>query len=265
MIARKMSMNAKRKFEINNETIKKYIETFYKLYYLNNEKNTELYNFFDLSLKDCQNIINDFIKKYPKQKGKIYSDIIKQLMLLNNGILPANMLRPLNIDSKYLTILERNNVIERISRGIYILPDIFEDSYYTLGQKYKKVIFSHMNALYFYGLTEEFPHDYTVTVPRGYHVAEINKKCNVFYVPNDFYELGLIEAKTPSGNIVKAYDIERCICDIIKDKGRMDLEQVKKVLKKYLKMPNKNIAKLQEYARKMNINNRVMKMVGYYE
>ena len=30
-------------------------------------------------------------------------------------------------------------------------------------------------------------------------------------------------------------------------------------------MPNKNIAKLQEYARKMNINNRVMKMVGYYE
>ena len=85
-----------------------------------------------------------------------------------------------------------------------------------------------MNALYFYGLTEEFPHDYTVTVPRGYHVAELNKKCNVFYVPNDFYELGLIKAKTPSGNIVKAYDIEKCICDIIKDKERMDLEQVKK-------------------------------------
>ena len=250
-------MNAKRKFEINNETIKKYIETFYKLYYLNNEKNTELYNFFDLSLKDCQNIINDFIKKYPKQKGKIYSDIIKQLMLLNNGILPANMLRPLNIDSKYLTILERNNVIERISRGIYILPDIFEDSYYTLGQKYK-------NALYFYGLTEEFLHKYTVTVPRGYHVAELNKKCNVFYVPNDFYELGLIEAKTRSGNIDKAYDIEKCICDIIKDKERMDFEQVKKVIKKYLERPDRDIAKLQEYAKKMNINNRVMRMVGYY-
>ena len=87
--------------------------------------------------------------------------------------------------------------IERISRGIYILPAIFEDSYYTFGQKYKKAIFSHMNALYFYWLTEEFPHDYTVTVPRGYHVAELNKKCNVFFVPNEYYELGLIEAKTP--------------------------------------------------------------------
>ena len=127
--------------------------------------------------------------------------------------------------------------IERISRGIYILPDIFEDNYYTLGQKYK-------NALYFYGLTEEFPHEYTVTIPREYHVAELNKKCNVFYVPNDFYELGLIETKTPSGNIVKAYDIEKCICDIIKDRRRMDLEQVKKVIKKNLGRPNRNIAKL---------------------
>ena len=122
-----------------------------------------------------------------------------------------------------------------------------------------------MNALYFYDLTEEFPHNYTITVPRGYHVAELNKKCNVFYVPNDFYELGLIEAKTPSGNIVKAYDIEKCICDIIKDKERMDLEQVKKVIKKYLERPDRDIAKLQEYAKKMNINNKVMRMVGYYE
>ena len=48
-----------------------------------------------------------------------------------------------------------------------------------------------MNALYFYGLTEEFPHDYIVTVPRGYHVAELNKKRNVFYVHNEFYKLDL--------------------------------------------------------------------------
>ena len=81
----------------------------------------------------------------------------------------------------------------------------------------------------------------------------------------DIYKLGLIETKTPSGNIVKAYDIERCICDIINAKGRMDFEQVKKVIKKYLERPDRDIVKLQEYAKKMNINNKVMRMVGYYE
>ena len=45
----------------------------------------------------------------------------------------------------------------------------------------------------------------------------------------------------------------------------MDFEQVKKVIKKYLERPDRDIAKLQEYAKKMNINNKVMRMVGYYE
>ena len=45
----------------------------------------------------------------------------------------------------------------------------------------------------------------------------------------------------------------------------MDFEQVKKVIKKYLERPDRDIAKLQEYAQKMNINNKVMRMVGYYE
>ena len=254
-------------FKIDKEIIQEYIETFYRLYYSKNENNNFLYPMLSKTFNKMMNKINDFKKNYPGQKKEIYTDLIKQLMNINNGIFLAGMLDPLRISRNYLTILEEENVIERVSRGVYISTNIFEDSYYTFSQKYKKAIFSHMNALYFYGLTEEFPHNYTVTVPRGYHVAELNKKCNVFYVSSDIYELGLIQTKTPSGNKVKAYDIERCICDIIKAQGRMDLEQVRKVIKKYIEMPDKSIAKLQEYAKKMNINNRVMKMLGagYYE
>ena len=244
-------------FKIDEEFIRDYIETYYKLSNLKNEQVTFLYPTFSKTFDRMLNQVNNFKKNYPDQKGNIYTDIIKQLININNGILLTSMLEPLNISRNYLSILEKNNEIERVSRGIYVSSNIFEDSYYTFQQKYKKAIFSHMNALYFYDLTEEFPHNYTITVPRGYHVDKLNKSCNIFYVSKDIYKLGLIEAKTPSGNIVKAYDIERCICDIIKDKGRMDLEQVKKVIKKYLERPNKNIAKLQEYAQKMNINNRV--------
>lgn len=34
---------------------------------------------------------------------------------------------------------------------------------------------------------------------------------------------------------VKAYDIERCICDIIRPKNRMDSEHIKHSVKEYLK------------------------------
>ena len=212
------------------------------------------------------NQMKELIIKYPNDHAKIYIDIMKQIMSANNGMLSVRMIEPLNISRQYLSIMENNNNIEKISRGIYLSPSTFEDSYFSFQQKYKKAIFSHMNALYFYGMTEEFPYQYTVTVPQSYHVDTVNEKCNVFYVSDDIYEMGVVEVETPSGNKVRAYDKERCICDIIRSKGRMDSEQVKKAMKQYIQSKDKNVVKLSDYAKRMGIIEKVMEMVSvYYE
>lgn len=214
------------------------------------------------------NVMNESIKnisiKYPNEQTKILTDAIKQIMDANNGILSTRMIEPLNISRQYLSIMENNNVIEKASRGIYLSPDAFEDSYFSFQQKVKKAVFSHMNALYFYGMTEEFPYTYTITVPNSYHAEDMNSKCNVFYVNDEIYELGLCDVETPNGNKVKAYDLERCICDIIRSRNRMDIEQVKKTIKEYVKRSDKDISKLTEYSEKMGISNQVMEMVGMY-
>ena len=218
------------------------------------------------NIKTMSDTIKNISAKFPNEQGKIFTDVIKQIMSTNKGMLSTKMIEPLNISRQYISIMEKNNEIEKISRGIYLSPTTFEDSYFLFQQKYKKAIFSHMNALYFYGMTEEFPYNYTVTVPQRYHVNMVNEKCNVFYVSDDIYELGLTEILTPNGNKVKAYDKERCICDIIRSKGRMDSEQVKKTIKQYAKSKDKNIAKLSNYAKEMGISEKVIEMVGvYYE
>lgn len=218
------------------------------------------------SINTLSNVIKELSIKYPNEQAKIFTDTIKQIMNTNNGMLSTRMIEPLNISRQYLSIMENNNDIEKVSRGIYLSPSAFEDSYFSFQQKYKKAIFSHMNALYFYGMTEEFPYNYTVTVPQSYHVDTVNEKCNVFYVSADIYELGIVEIETPSGNKVRTYDKERCICDIIRSKGRMDLEQVKKTIKQYMQCKDKDMVKLSEYSKKMGINKKVMEMVwGYYE
>lgn len=213
------------------------------------------------------NAIKILLIKYPNEQTKVFTDIIKQIMNVNNGMISTRMMEPLSISRQYLSIMENNNDIERVSRGIYLSPSAFEDSYFCFQQKYKKAIFSHMNALYFYGMTEEFPYNYTVTVPQNYHADTVNEKCNVFYVSDDIYELGVVEIETPNGNKVRCYDKERCICDIIRSKGRMDIEQVKKTIKQYIQCRDKNIVKLSEYSKKMGISEKVMEMVGgvYYE
>ena len=218
------------------------------------------------SINTMSNVIKELSIKYPNEQTKIFTDTIKQIMNTNNGMLSTRMIEPLNISRQYLSIMENNNDIEKVSRGIYLSPSAFEDSYFSFQQKYKKAIFSHMNALYFYGMTEEFPYNYTVTVPQSYHVDTVNEKCNVFYVSDDIYEIGVVEVETPSGNKVRAYDKERCICDIIRSKGRMDPEQVKKSVKQYIQSKDKNVAKLSDYAKRMGISEKVMEMVGvYYE
>ena len=218
------------------------------------------------NINTMSNVIKELSIKFPNEQAKILTDTIKQIMKTNNGMISTRMIEPLNISRQYLSIMENNNDIEKVSRGIYLSPNAFEDSYFSFQQKYKKAIFSHMNALYFYGMTEEFPYNYTVTVPQSYHVDTVNEKCNVFYVSDDIYELGIVEIETPNGNKVRAYDKERCICDIIRSKGRMDSEQVKKTIKQYMQSRDKDIAKLSEYSKKIGINKKVMEMVGgFYE
>lgn len=229
------------------------------------QERLKLYQQYE-AIKQLSKQISTFSRNNSNEQCKIYTDTISQIMNANKGMLSTRMIEPLNISRQYLAIMEAKKMIEKVSRGLYVLPSAYEDSYFLFQQKYKKAIFSHMNALYFYNMTEEFPYNYTVTVPQNYHVDTVNEKCNVFYVSNEIYEIGLTEVETPNGVKVKSYDIERCICDIIRSKNRMDSEHVKHSIREYLKRKDKNLIKLSNYADKMGIKDNIMKYLEvFYE
>ena len=62
---------------------------------------------------------------------------------------------------------------------------------------------------------------------------------------------------SPFGMNIKVYDVERTICDIIKNKNKIDAEIFSKALKDYVKSKNKNLNKLAKYAKIMNIEKKV--------
>ena len=63
------------------------------------------------------------------------------------------------------------------------------------------------------------------------------------------------------GNKVKVYDIERCICDIIRSKNRMNFEHVKHSVREYVKRKDKDLFKLSLYAEKLGVKEVVMDYV----
>ena len=123
-----------------------------------------------------------------------------------------------------------------------------------------------MTALYFHGLSIKAPNNKgDITVPNNYYNYKL-KNHNVFYVDKEIYNMGLTEVETPYGNKVRVYDIERCICDIIRSKNRMYLEHIKYSIRSYIKRKDKNINKLLEYAEKIGIKEEVMNYIEiFYE
>ena len=203
------------------------------------------------------------IKEFKDQSNM---EIIESIMEMNNGYVTSKELSNLGIHRMYLNIMKEKGMIEKVGNGIYIDSSKIEDSYFVLGLELSNIIYSHMTALYFHGLSIKAPNDkYDITVPNNYFNYKI-KNHNVFYVDKDIYELGLIQIDTPMGNKVKAYDMERCICDIIRSKNRMDSEFVKHSVREYIKRKDKDLIKLSKYADKMGIKKEVMDfMEVFYE
>ena len=60
---------------------------------------------------------------------------------------------------------------------------------------------------------------------------------------------------------IRCYDIERTICDIIKDKNHMDKEIYTKALKWYAEKKDKDLLKLALYSKKLKIEKEVAEIM----
>lgn len=181
------------------------------------------------------------------------------LKLFDNGYLTTKNVIEHNIPRIYLSRLVQERVIERVSRGVYIKSGDIPDDMVVLQNKSKNAIYSHMTALYLFGLSNRIPIKYDITVNQGYN-GKLQKDSNVnlFYVKKDLLKLGLTSYHLNSGYEIKIYDLERTICDIIKNKNRLDQELVSKAIREYFYSKNKNILKLYEYAKKLKIYDKVI-------
>ena len=184
----------------------------------------------------------------------------KILKLFKNGYLSTKIVDENNIPRIYLTKLVNEGEIERIARGVYIKKNTFIDEFIVLQSKSKNCVFSHMTALYLHGYSNRIPIKYDITVNSGYN-GSLQKDENVklFYIKKELLNLGVMNYKLDNGNIIKIYDLERTICDIIKNKNKFDQELYNKALRNYFYSKEKNDLKLYEYAKKMNIYNKVRK------
>ncbi len=186
---------------------------------------------------------------------------IRKIIKDQNGLLLTADLKKYGIPRTYLSNLVKKGEIQRVSRGIYTSPDYLIDEMATTQARYKKAIFSHESALYLLDLTDRTPLFFSMTVPAGYNAASLKANgIKVYFVKRSLYQLGLVTAKSPHGNDIRSFNLERTICDVLRNRNQIDSHFINESLKRYVKRDDKNIHALYAYAKKF----RVQKFVREY-
>lgn len=189
----------------------------------------------------------------------IYKEKIKQLALQSNGMVTATQVTNAGIPRRCLTECVASNLLYKVSRGVYVLKDFWEDEMFVLQYQYAKGIFSHDTALYLHSMTDRTPHTYTMSFPYGYNTTGARKNgINAKLSIPENYELGITQAKSPCGNMIKVYDVERTLCDIVKGKNASDIQVVNAAMKAYAKSKDKDLPKLFEYAEQLKVKKKIL-------
>ena len=187
---------------------------------------------------------------------------LDRIFKTNGGYITREDIDNANIPSWFLSDFVKKNNLNKIAPGFYANDNFIVDDYLILQRRYPKYIYARLSSLYLLGLTDKIPTKIEVSAPQNYHPSRskvdsliIHKLSN-----SNIYELGIKEVKTMFGNIVKTYDEERTICDVIKYRDKYDSETFNKAIKYYIRTIN-NQFKLFKYARELGVEKKVYEVM----
>lgn len=185
--------------------------------------------------------------------------IKKMLKASENGIITSAQVTEAGLHRNSLQQLVKDGEIYRFGRGLYVRRNSWEDDFYLFQKKYGRGIYSHDTALYLLGYSDRTPAKYTMTFPKGYNAPSLKQETIIIkrVVPEN-YEFGQIQIKSPAGNLIRTYDLERTLCDILRGNGS-DIQIITDAMKRYAASGEKNIHKLMQYAERLRVSPKVLR------
>lgn len=179
---------------------------------------------------------------------------MQKIAKANGGIIDNKTAASVGISRAMLSKFCKENKIQRLVRGQYILSDDIQDELLSIELRSKQLIFSHETALFLHGISDRMPFEHSVTAPSNKVPSRaIQQDCKIYYIKPELFELGKTKLSTQFGNEVTVYDLERTICDVIRSRNKVGSETFLAALKMYAANPNKNLNKLNTYAKEMRV------------
>ena len=180
------------------------------------------------------------------------------LLEQHNGYLTSKDAKRNGVTNKTLQRMMGRGLIERVTHGLYIASDVFPDPFFVAQHRCPKGIFSHETALFLHDLSDRNPIRLMMTIPSGWNSKLLtDENMLFFYSRPKRMELGICEVQTQSGATVRAYNIERTLCDCLQNIDKLDRDLVLVALKRYMGSEKRDSAKILEYASALKIRDMI--------
>jgi hypothetical protein len=182
-------------------------------------------------------------------------EMIKQVLQSNNGFIKISEIELLEISKTSFYEYVKNEKLLRVSQGFYMTQDAWADDMYVLQTRYPNLIFSHETAAYLLSLSDREPLEYSITLKTGTSSSRlINDDIKVYKIKSSLFELGLVSSKTMTGNIVRSYNAERTLCDLVRNRRNTESQDLQSVIKTYISTKDRNIPELMRYAKLLSVD-----------
>lgn len=170
------------------------------------------------------------------------------------GFVSASQLMSHGDYHKRRLAVEQGDLV-KVKHGIYATPDSLVSNMTDVEALIPGGVVCLYTAWAYYQLT-------TIVAPEICVAVKAKRKVvtpalipiKLYYWKDEYLEFGIAKDNY-SGFIVNMTDIERSVCDAIRYRNKIGHDLCAEIIVNYLKRPNRNIARLMNYAKRLRVSN----------
>ncbi|MDD4592694.1 MAG: hypothetical protein PHG06_20050 [Parabacteroides sp.] len=182
-------------------------------------------------------------------------DTLDSLLQKNNGYLKTSDAIMAGVSRAYFGEYVRKRGLMRVIHGLYKSKDSWEDEMYVIQTRYPLAVFSHETALYLLDLAEREPIKYSLTLKTGTNATGLTKQgVKVYKIKEELFDVGITEANSPAGHVLRIYNPERTICDLVRNRRNVEIQDLQTAIKEYVRSKEKDLPLLMRYAKLFSVD-----------
>lgn len=195
--------------------------------------------------------------------------MLENILEINNGYLQTSDLLSIPISKFVIYRFIKEKGLKKIKNGFYKDEKIvYDDFLFETQITFSNIVFSHECGLYLHGLMEREPSKIIFTTLKNFYKSSFKKSFFKIYYQNDkLFNKGVQSISTPFGNKVKVYEKERVLCEILKNKDKMDIQIFTFAWKKALLDGDLNFYKLSYFSNLLGVSEKLRNIleINWYE